>query len=145
MLTKDEAALELVEWHYKVDSEMTQAIRIFAPNEDDPREPIKFLEVSPDTPASGNVMTFTFGPTEDLPFSMRIATITPEEMHRVESGEIPLPEGWDLNHSYLYPAPTRRSQEGKKWRRSKEIVRPFVVLSSRRKPRSNYQIPRETH
>lgn len=143
MPTKDQCAEELVEWHYQVDSGMTRAIRLFAPNEDDPREPIKFLEVSPDTPASGNVMTFTFGPTDDIPYSMRIATITPEEMEQVERGEIPLPEGWDLDHSFVYPAPTRRSQEGKRWRRSREIARSFAVLSSRPKPLSAYQTRRE--
>jgi hypothetical protein len=134
MLTKEEAARDLVEWHYEVDPGMTQALRMFTPNEDDPREPIKFLEVSPDTPASGSVMTFTFGPTKDFPYSMTIATITPEEMEQVRRGEIVMPDGWSLDHSFAYPAPARSSQGGRRWRRSKGSVRlPSVPYSGHKR------------
>lgn len=95
MPTKEEVIPELMEWHFQVDPEMVRAYRFLSPNEDDPREPIKFLEVSPGTPASGSVMTFTFGRTEEVPYLTTIATITPEEMEQVQRGEIPLPPGWD--------------------------------------------------
>ena len=122
MLTKEEAAHELVKWHYKIDPRMTQALRMFTPRDDDPCEPINFLEVSPDTPASGDVMTFTFGPAGDIPYNMRIATITPEEMEQVRRGEIPLPHEWRLEHSFVYPVPAHWGQEGRRWRRSRESV-----------------------
>jgi len=122
MITKEDAARELVEWHYQVDPRMTEVLRMFTPNEDDPRQPISFLEVSPDTPASGDVMTFTFGPAEGIPYWMRIATITPEEMEQVRRGEIPLPDGWSLDHSFVFPAPAHLGQEGRRWRRSRESV-----------------------
>ena len=66
--TKEEVIPELMEWHFQVDPEMVKAYRFLSPNEDDPKEPIKFLEVSPDTP---------------------------EEVEQVQRGEIPLPAGWD--------------------------------------------------
>ncbi len=99
MPTKEEVIPELMEWHFQVDPEMTKAYRFLSPNEDDPREPIKFLEVSPGTPASGSVMTFTFGRTEEVPYLTTIATITPQEMEQVQRGEIPLPPGWDLSEA----------------------------------------------
>ncbi len=95
MPTKEEVIPELMEWHFQVDPEMVKAYRFLSPNEDDPKEPIKFLEVSPDTPASGSVMTFTFGRTKEVPYLTTIATITPEEAEQVQRGEIPLPAGWD--------------------------------------------------
>ena len=110
MLTRDEAAQELIDWHYTIDPRMTQAIRLLSANEDDPREPLKFLEVSPDTIASGSVMTFTFGPAGDIPYNTRIATITPEEMEQVRRGEISMPEGWDLSRSQHYLAPVANTQ-----------------------------------
>lgn len=143
-MTRDEAALEMVEWHWEIDREMTRAIRLLTPDEDDPLAPINFLEVSTGTSPSGDVMTFTFGGTKELPFRMRIANITPEEMEQVERGEIPLPEGWDLKHSVEYPAPARRSLEARRWRRSRETVRLMGVPSGRHKPFSLSRTPSET-
>ena len=133
MLTKDEAAQELVEWHYEIDPNMTEVIRLFAADEDASGEPIKFLEVSPDMPASGELMTITFAGTEEAPYSMRIAVVTPEEMEQVRRGEIPLPVGWNLEDAFTYPAP-KMSQEGKRWHRSREIVRSPIVRCNGRKP-----------
>ena len=138
-LTKEEAVCELVEWHYEIDPNMTEVIRLFSENEDDPKEPIKFLEVSPDTPASGSVMTFTFGGTEDAPYNMRIATVTPEEMEQVRRGEIPLPQGWDLENSRVYPASARKRREGRRWHRSREIVRSPIVRCNGGKPFRAYR------
>lgn len=142
MLTREEAAQELIDWHYTIDPRMTQAIRLLSANEDDPREPLKFLEATPNIEASGVVTTFTFGPADNFPYSMRIANIAPEEMEQVRRGEIALPEGWSLENSVTYPAPVRRSregsqkrsQEGAKWRRSVESVRPPSVRCNRPKP-----------
>lgn len=97
MPTKEEVMPKLMEWHFQVDPEMVKVYRFLSPNEDDPREPIKFLEVSPGTPSSGSVMAFGFGPTQDFPYRTVLATVTPEEMEQIERGEIPLPTGWDLS------------------------------------------------
>ena len=139
-LTREEAVRELVEWHYEVDPNMTEVIRLFSENEDDPKEPIKFLEVSPDTVASGNVMTFTFRGTEDAPYNMRIATVTPDEMEQVRRGEMPLPKEWNLDNSVIYPPPPKRSWEGRRWHRSREIVRSPIVRSNASKPFRAYRM-----
>ena len=46
---------------------MVKVYRFLSANEDDPREPIKLLEVSPDTPVSGIMMPFTFGGRKSRP------------------------------------------------------------------------------
>ncbi len=117
MPTKEEAIPALLEWHFQVDPRMTKVYRFLSPNEDDPREPIKFLEVSPDTPASGSVMPFTFGGSEELPYSTTVATITPEEMEQVVRNEIPLPPGWNWNEKldmteYALPAAPAKGGNG---------------------------------
>ena len=139
MMTKEEAVRELVEWHYKVDPNMTEVIRFLSPNEESADEPISLLDVSPDTLPSGNVMTFLFGPYGDFPYQMRTATITPEEMEQVRRQEIPLPPGWDLENSVIYPAADYKGQEGRRWRRSREIVRSMSAPYSRHKPLSIYR------
>jgi hypothetical protein len=44
--SKDEAVRELAEWHFSVEPDLTQVIRIVSDNEDAPNEPIKLLEVN---------------------------------------------------------------------------------------------------
>lgn len=139
-LTREEAVRELVEWHYEIDPNMTEVIRLFSENEDDPREPIKFLEVSPDMSPSGEVMTFMFAGTAEVPYNMRIATITLEEMEQVRRGEILLPQEWSLENSRSYPAPPQKSREGRRWHRSREIVRSPIVRSNGSKPFRAYQM-----
>ena len=138
-MTKEEAVQEMVAWHYKVDPNMTEVIRFLSPNEENPDEPISLLDVSPDTLSSGNVMTFLFGPYGDFPYQMRTATITPEEMEQVRRQEIPLPPGWNLGNSVVYPAADDKGQEGRRWRRSREIVRSMSAPYSRPKPLSIYR------
>ena len=145
MLTKEEAVQEMVEWHYKIDPNMKEVIRFLSPHEEDPAEPMNFLEVSPDTLPSGDVMTFLFGPYEDFPYSMRIATVTPEEMEQVRRREIPLPGWWDLESSIVYPASDYKGQEGRRWHRSRGIVRSPVVRSNGRKPFRAYRMRSEVN
>ncbi len=94
MPTKDEVVRDLIDWHSKMDPEMTKVYRFLAPDEDDLREPIKLLEVSTGTLSAGRVMPFAFGPTKDVPYATVTATVTPEEMEQIERDEISLPESW---------------------------------------------------
>ena len=134
MLTKDEIAKKLIDWHFEVEPEITEVYRFIAPNEEVAREPIKLLEVSDATFSVGRIMPFGFGPTDEFPYNTVIATITPEEMEQVRRQEIPLPEGWNLGDAVLYPASEYKSQEGRRWRRSREIVHSMFVPYSKHKP-----------
>jgi len=111
MPTKDEIARKLINWHYQVEPEITEVYRFIAPDEDNPHEPIKLLEVSEATLTAGRVMPFGFGPTKEVPYPSVVATITPEEMTQIKNKEIPLPHGWDLQTAML-TAMTPRAKAG---------------------------------
>jgi hypothetical protein len=51
--TKDEAVRELATWHFGIEPDLKQVIRIVGDNEDKPGEPIKLLEVNAATVATG--------------------------------------------------------------------------------------------
>ncbi|HMA94269.1 MAG TPA: hypothetical protein VKP30_16370 [Polyangiaceae bacterium] len=103
--TKDEAARELAEWHFSVEPDLTQVIRIVADNEDAADEPIKLLEVNAATVATGSVETFAFSPSESVPYSTVIAEVTPEEFERIQRAELKLPSGWSLSKGQLFVRP----------------------------------------
>ena len=105
LTAKDAVAEKLIEWHFSVDSWTTEIYRFFTPNEDDPREPIKLLEISSATMPTGEVMTFGFAPAEDITYPSVIAEVTPEEMNDVRHGRIALPSGWNLQTAKHYPRP----------------------------------------
>jgi len=95
--TREEAAQELIDWHFQSDPEITEVYRFIAPNEEEAHEPIKLVEVTPETLATGRVDTFSFRDTADFPYRLTIATITPEELKKIRSGQIELPRGWNLS------------------------------------------------
>ena len=59
-------------------------------------ESIRFVEVSGEFLATGRVQPLPLGVSPEFPFRSAVALATPEEWERVERGELPLPEGWEL-------------------------------------------------
>jgi len=60
---------------------------------------IRLLEINPETPATGMVQSFFFRPSDEVPYPLIIAEVTPEEWQKILRREINLPEGWSLeNH-----------------------------------------------
>ncbi|HEY6558523.1 MAG TPA: hypothetical protein VI072_14675 [Polyangiaceae bacterium] len=59
--TKEDAVRELAEWHFSVEPDLKQVIRIVGEKEDEPNEPIKLLEIHAATVATGSVEAFAFG------------------------------------------------------------------------------------
>jgi len=108
MPTKDEVAKKLIRWHFQLAPDMRDIYRFITPDEDRPGEPIKLLEVTNSTPASGSVMTFTFGPADDIIYPSTVAQVTPEEMVKIRNGEISLPQGWSLQHTQHFIGPKQR-------------------------------------
>lgn len=105
MLTKDEAAKRLIDWHFHVEPELTEIYRMMSENEEAPGEPIKLLEVSEATLETGQIDVFVFGPAADIPYSSSVALITPEEFQQVREHRITLPAGWDLAASHRFMPP----------------------------------------
>jgi hypothetical protein len=103
--SKDEAVRELAEWHFSVEPDLMQVIRIVSDNEDAPNEPIKLLEVNAATMATGSIEPFAFSASESVPFPTVIAEITPEEYERIQRAELTLPNGWSLANKQLFVRP----------------------------------------
>ena len=102
MLDKSDIARALAEAHRKVDPEILRIIRVVADREDDPTEPVKLLEVNPDTPRTGIVpIAFGAAPPE-IPFPSVVIEVTEDELEDIRSGSLPLPNGWRLQGT-LFP------------------------------------------
>jgi hypothetical protein len=63
---------------------------------------IHLLEVNPATPATGDVLSFYFPPSEEIPYPLFLAEVTPEEWQKVLQNEIPMPEGWSLENHKVF-------------------------------------------
>ncbi len=96
-MNKDEAVKDLIEYHFDSESELRTVFRFISEREDDPDEPVKLLEVSGATPATGSVDVFGFRSTETFPFRLMIAEVTPEEMDAIRADPSRLPAGWRLD------------------------------------------------
>lgn len=95
---KDRAALELVEWHYKVEPDLELVYRVLADNEDDPNEPIKLVEINAGAVGTGGFEAFGFAPTEDFPYPTVIAELTRKQLNDlIQVGA--LPPGWNLDRA----------------------------------------------
>jgi len=67
-----------------------------------PKSEIRLLEINAQTIATGDVQSFYFPPSDEIPYALKIAEITPKEWQKVLRNEIPLPTGWSLeNHQVL--------------------------------------------
>jgi hypothetical protein len=97
MPSKDEAARQLANRHYQVESGLTRIFRLTGDSEVEvnPVEPIKLLEVNAATVSCG-VMPLHFGPlpASGVPFPSVIVEVTPEEFAKIETHELQLPPGW---------------------------------------------------
>jgi len=108
---KSETARVLADAHRKVEPGIRRIIRVVGDREDDPREPVKLLEVNPDTSPSG-IFPIVFGPDPpSIPFPSLVIEVTEQEFQRIRAKSLPLPHGWRLDET-LYPAtaPSRRSK-----------------------------------
>ena len=94
---------QLVESHFEAEKEIDQIIWF----EDGGRQEIHFIEINRETFPSGSVEMLYFSPTQDVPFPVRIADVTPKEWKHIQVGKIPLPNGWSLKKIQRF----RRSKE----------------------------------
>lgn len=106
MPSKQEIAEYLAGLHYEVQEGMVRVYRALGPGEaeDDPREPIKLLEVDEGTPAVG-ILPLHFGPrfSRNIPFATRIIAISPDEFERLDK-DLHLPDGWEHLRAIDRPA-----------------------------------------
>lgn len=96
---KAAAARVLAEKHYQLEDGLTHIYRITdkAEVEAGRNEPIKLLLVNENTVEAG-VMPLHFGPVPaiGIPYPLIIIEVTPNEVQKIHSHELELPEGWEI-------------------------------------------------
>jgi hypothetical protein len=104
MKDKSEIARVLADAHRRVEPAISRIIRVVAggDRERDLDEPIKLLEVNPDTSESG-ILPIAFGADPPrIPFPSLVIEVTEGEFDKIRSGSLFLPDGWQLGDT-LYP------------------------------------------
>lgn len=100
---KNEIARTLADAHRRFEPGITRIIRVVGDSEDDPGEPVKLLEVNPDTSPSG-IVPIAFGPLPPaIPFPSVIIEVTEGEYENLRKGVLSLPDGWQPSDT-LYPS-----------------------------------------
>ena len=100
---KTEIARKLARSHREVEPGISRIFRVIAEREQDAGEPVKLLEVNPDTSPSG-IWPIAFSADPPLiPFPSVIIEVTEAEFKKIVAGSLPLPDGWQLGDE-LYPA-----------------------------------------
>lgn len=102
MPEKDEVARRLAELHFQSDPEITRIFRIKSPDESQPEEPVKLLEVNPHSVPAG-VVPVVFGPSGVIPYASVIVEITPDEWRQLQTHALSLPVGWEIDQEIPSP------------------------------------------
>jgi CheY-like chemotaxis protein len=87
--------------HFQIEQSIEQIVWVTIGDEKE----IRLIEVNRTAPSTGSVEVFRFAPSKDVPFPMLVADLTPNEWDKVQSGAIPLPEGWDLKSIRVFERP----------------------------------------
>jgi len=100
---KSEIARALADAHRKVEPGIRRIVRVIADHEYAADEPVKLLEVNPDTSPSG-IVPIAFAPDPPgIPFPSVVIEVTEAEFENIRAGKLPLPKGWRLGDT-LYPS-----------------------------------------
>ena len=104
-MSNAEAVVEkLVKEYFAIEEGLKSIIWIKSNQEKE----ILLIEVDTTAIPAGRVEPFYFKPTEEVPYPMRIANITPDEWKDVQSGSIDMPEGWTLDGTERVFTPTNQ-------------------------------------
>ncbi len=95
---------DLAREHFEIAPDVV-AIYWLAPAGEGGRDEVRLLELTEDSPRTGEVFWLSFAPTKSLPIRLQIAELNPEDWEAVEEGRIPLPEGWSLERIEEYERP----------------------------------------
>jgi hypothetical protein len=104
--SRDSVARRLAEAHFRLDSDIDRIFRVLAPDagERAESEPIKLLEVNPNTPKDGIIPVY-FGAHagSGIFYPSIIVEIHPDELADLVRGTLKLPDGWSLGPEYQRP------------------------------------------
>jgi hypothetical protein len=93
---KSQVARMLADAHREIEPGISRIFRVISDKEQDADEPIKLLEVNPDTSPSG-IVPIAFGADPPrVPFPSMVIEVTEGEFEKIRAKSLPLPEGWRL-------------------------------------------------
>lgn len=96
MTDKNNVARLLARAHRDIEPTISRIIRLVSDREDSDQEPVKLLEVNPETSPSGVFpIAFTADPPR-VPYPSVVVEVTEAEYEQIVSGQLPLPLGWRL-------------------------------------------------
>ena len=101
MSQKQLAIKELLDRHFNLEPGIQ---RIFVYSQPD-EELVRLIEVNENTIPSGSVMPFAFSATQEVPFTILMADVTPKEWDDIQHGNIKIPDGWPTKYSQEYTRP----------------------------------------
>jgi hypothetical protein len=103
MPDKREIAKTIADVHRNYEPSISRIIHLVADRDSNEAEPVKLLEVNPDTFESG-IWPIHFGSDPpEIPFSSVVIEVTEKEFEEIRAGSLRLPYGWKLGET-LYPA-----------------------------------------
>ena len=88
----------LAKLHFSID----RGIEKIAWIKDDDDAEIRLIEVNRTALPGDSLLVFRSAPSEEVPFPMFIADVRPSEWERVQSGDIPLLEGWNIENVEVF-------------------------------------------
>jgi hypothetical protein len=101
---QDESAKNLAEKHYQLEAGLKRVIRCSGSADilEQAQEPIKLLEVNEDTVPTGVMpLGFDAAPDAGIRFPSVIIEVTPEEFEKIQTKELKLPKGWEIQRGEL--------------------------------------------
>jgi len=106
--TRDKGAVakELADSHRKYEPAISRIVRLISNSREEsaPHEPVKLLEVNPETSPSG-IVPIAFGPDPPrIPYPSVVIEVTEAEFESIRAGILPLPEDWRLGDTLYQSA-----------------------------------------
>lgn len=90
---------ELVDYWFETDDQLDAVYQFEIPDSDDEHVTVLLLQVTEATPTSpGEVVAYGFAPSKEFEFPLALAQVTPDEWRAINSGELPLPNGWSRDN-----------------------------------------------
>lgn len=97
VLDKQQSAQKIARLHRDSEPGIIHVYRLISANENDPREPLKLLEVNRDTiPAGVSPLLFPPHPSSGLQYPLVIIDVTPDEFEQIKRHDLSLPEDWEV-------------------------------------------------
>jgi len=99
---------KLVREHFELEEKLEKIIWIKSNKPE-----IRLIEVNSETFTTGDVQSFYFPPSDDIPYDLKLAEVTPDEWQKVLQNEIPLPVGWSLENRQEFSRDLSQLKVGK--------------------------------